>query len=97
MNIKQRLDRHDIEDIIIIGDIVRKAYNGQFGDILRAVINGRQSSLLKDNLNNLIDTVPLSSDRILGRLEAMSILIDDLELMIHESEQLKEPIEEEGE
>lgn len=90
MNIKDRLVRQNIEDKIEIGDIVRRVYNGKFGEVLRAYINGIITRELTDNQTNPKDRMPMTPDRILGRCEAYTNVLLDMERMINESDELQQ-------
>jgi len=91
MSIKDALVRQNNEDKILIGGIVKRVYNSQFGDILRAYIEGVKTKELLYHQDN----GHISPDRILGRCEAYTNVIQDLERMIMDSEQIQEPLEEE--
>ncbi len=91
MKIEQRLVRRSMEDIIHIGEALEKFYNGQSGAVLRAFINGRITEEAKIHYDK---TIQLSSDRILGRIEAYQMIIDDIEKAIQDKNQLTAPKEE---
>ena len=97
MNIKERLVRQSVQDKIEIGEIVRRAYNGKFGEVLRAYINGAVTKESLFNQTNIVHLQPLTSDRILGRIEAYTNVLIDLERMIQEAEELQQPIKDEEE
>lgn len=92
MNIKERLVRQSVEDKIEIGTIVRRAYDGKFGEVLRAYINGVRDKELLFNQTNPTTRPPLNADRILGRCEAYTNVIVDMERMIQEADDLRRPI-----
>lgn len=95
MKIKDALVRRNFQDKILIGDVVRKALSGRFGHIFRAYIDGMITKEIQYNKTNPNDRMPLSSDRILGRVEAYQDCLYGLEQMIQEADELKEPIREE--
>ena len=94
MKIDQRLVRRRQEDIIEIGNIIEKFYNGQGGAILRAIINGRKSEEAKIHQTELATLHPTPAERVLGRIEAYQNIIDDIEQAIEDKNRLIEPIEE---
>jgi len=94
---KDYIDGQDPGHIIDRGEIVQRSYRGKFGEILRAYINGMVTKELTYNQTNAPGTQPLSSDRILGRCEAYNNVLIDLERMIADGEEMKQPIIEEEE
>jgi len=88
MKIEHRLVRRNLDDIIEIGNILERFYNGAAGTILRAFINGRKSEECK--LHQLDPKV--SAERVLGRLEAYQNIVDDIEIAIQEKTKLTEDI-----
>ncbi len=94
MNISERLIRREEQDILEIGNIIKATYYGQFGEVLKAIVDGLITYDLTLNQRNERDVVPLSSDRLLGRLEGYQTVINKLELAIQEADSLREPIEE---
>lgn len=92
--IKEALVRQEPDDVIEIGDIVRKALNGKFGEVFRAYINGMITKELTYHQNNTSEVSPINADRILGRAEAYQNCLYGLEVMISDADELKQPIQE---
>lgn len=90
MKIEQRLVRRSMEDIIHIGEQLDRFYSGQAGVVLRAFINGHITEECRIHYDK---SQQLSADRILGRIEAFQIIIDDIERAIQEKNQLVQPEE----
>jgi len=95
MSIKDALVRQDDNDRIQIGEIVKRTMNGKFGEIFRAFINGLQTKEIEYNKTNPSDRMPLSADRLLGRIEGYHECLYGLERMIQDAEELQAPVEEE--
>ncbi len=93
MKIEQRLIRRHQEDVIEIGNILEKFYNGQAGAILRAIVNGRKSEEAKIHQTELATYHPTHAERVLGRIEAYQNIIDDIEQAIADKNRYTEPIE----
>ena len=93
MSIKEALVRQSVDDRVMIGDIVKKALNGKFGEVLRALVNGLTTECLEYNQVNPTDRMPLSAERLLGRMEAYHNIIYKLEAAISDSESLQLPEE----
>jgi len=93
---KEYIDSLDPQYVIERGEIVKRAYEDKFGEVLRSLVNGRITKGLSDHQLNPSDRMPITPDRILGRLEGYQTIIDDLELMIQEAEDLQRPLEEDS-
>jgi hypothetical protein len=87
MNIKERMARRQQEDIIEIGRVAEKFYNGNAGEFFRAIVNG----IVIENISNLQDTIT-SADRRLGRAEGANQVRDYIELAISEMKKQTDPI-----
>lgn len=85
--VEEMMLRRDQEDIIEIGQILQKFYNGQAGMIFRAMVNGR----IKQQVSQLQDTTT-NADRRLGRAEGVQMIQDDIELAIAQMESLTQPL-----
>lgn len=92
MKIEERLIRKREEDIIEIGRILERFYNGQAGIVIRSLINGLISTERVNHQYNL----DIPADRVLGRLEAYQNVIDKIELGIQEMRQLTEEAQKGG-
>lgn len=86
--VEEMMVRRSSEDVIEIGESLRKFYNGQAGTIVRAIMNG----LIKDQITAPQDNVT-SADRRLGRAEGIQLLQDQIEYAIAQMEQLTTPQE----
>lgn len=95
MNIQERLSRKNNEDVIYIGEYVEKILNSEFGEILRAYINGAITRELKYDHKSADERFMLKADRTLGRCEAYTNVLYELERMVDDAQQLKIPVEEE--
>ena len=85
MTIKERMIRRTPEDIVHIGDLVERHFQGEFGEVLEALTNGRvQEEALRERGN-------LSADRILGRIEMAARLAQDLEQFIIDRDSMIQP------
>lgn len=92
MTIKERLVRRSQEDIIEIGHILERFYSSDAGDVLRAIINGR---IARESRVHEDGRTQLDPARILGRIEAWQMLIDDIETAIQDKDSLTQPLPEE--
>ena len=90
MKIEDRMVRRNQEDIVEIGQVAEKFYNGQAGALFRAIING----LILEAISQELDTVT-SADRRLGRAEGANRVRDYIELAISDMKKLTEPQAEE--
>lgn len=84
MTFKDKLNRNSQEDQIEIGQIVEAALMGNFGDLLRCINAG----IVAENLENSRRDNTLSSDRVLGRIEALDNLTDRLDRCVDVKNQL---------
>lgn len=85
MTIKERMVRRSPEDVVYIGDLVERHFQGEFGEVLEALTNGRvQEEALRERGQ-------LSADRILGRIEMAARLAQDLEQFIIDKDSMMEP------
>jgi hypothetical protein len=89
MNIKEALVRQSKQDKVEIGTIIERAMKGKFGDIFYAVVEGLKKQELQESR---IYPAKLSSDRVLGRMEGLDMLIDSIEIAIHEKDEILAPI-----
>jgi hypothetical protein len=87
MNIKDKMVRREMQDVIEIGEILNRFYNGQAGEIFRAIVN----EIILDNVSQDSDVIT-NADRRLGRCEGAQKVRSYIELAIQEMEKLKEPI-----
>jgi hypothetical protein len=88
MQIEERLVRRDQEDIIEIGRVAEKFYNGQAGVLFRSIING----IIQDEISQEHD-VSTSADRRLGRAEGANKVRNYIEMAIQDMKRLTEPKE----
>lgn len=82
MKIEERIQRDCDEDKIEIGKIVERITTGENGTVLRLIIEGIKSI----ELARCDSKVP--ADRILGRLESLSMLQDKLDMAVGIMQQL---------
>ena len=97
MKVKDRLVRQNEEDIIEIGRIVKTAYYGKFGEVLKAIVEGLVTEILTYHQSNPNDRMPMSAERLLGRLEGYQTIINKLEESIFQAEEAQKPIREDVE
>lgn len=81
--------RGESEHIIYIGMLVENLLKSETGAIIKALTAGRTSSEILSNMSG-----KLSSDRVLGRIEAYENLWNDLEQFVLDKDRLQEPIKE---
>lgn len=91
MKIEERLVRQSPADVVEIGEVIERAYYGQFGAVLKAIIEGLMTEGLTYHTRNEKDVVPLSADRILGRLEGYQRIISEIEASIEKKNELLKP------
>lgn len=97
MSVKLALERREAQDQILIGGIIKRVHESQYGEIFRALVEGLKAKELMYNQNNVPNLIPLTADRILGRLEAYQNIVDELDLAIKVAEDLQKPEPEEEE
>jgi hypothetical protein len=85
MTFEEKLRRNDPLDQIEIGQIVDTALQGEFGILLRCIISGIVAEQLSNSRRN---PQLLSADRALGRIEALDILTDRLDVIVDIKNQL---------
>lgn len=87
MKVKDALVVQDEQSKILIGGVVKRTLNGQFGEIFRAYINGVITEEIEDSRihPDLVD-----ANRKLGRIEGYQKVLLDLETMIEQSDKLQE-------
>ena len=83
MSIEESLIRREVQDVIEIGQVLEKFYNGSAGKVFRAMVNGR----IKEQLSALDDNDTAASRR-LGRAEGIQLIQDDIEIAIEQMKQL---------
>ncbi len=84
MTFEERLRRNDIEDKIEIGNIVDNAIRGDFGYLLRAVVNG----IIDRELQSSRKDFSIPPERVLGRIESLNQLMEELDIMVDVKNQL---------
>lgn len=84
--------RGEPEHIIYVGMIVENLLKGEAGAIIKALTAGRSSSEILSNMSG-----KLSSDRVLGRIEAYENLWNDLEQFVLDKDRANEPIQKQEE
>lgn len=72
------------EDIVYIGDVAERLYNGAGGDLLRAFVNGFQAA----EINRYTHDEKTNSDLKMGRIEGMNMIIEAFERAINAKERL---------
>jgi len=75
VTLKERIARNDIEDQIYFGQLVERAFMGEFGQYFRALCESIREETLNESISKK-DARP--ADRYLGRLEGISILTEYL-------------------
>ena len=86
MDIKDRLVKAaqgEMESIVHIGNVVEKALGGDFGAILDALFEGLRTEQIRQNVNSSV-----SSDRVLGRIEMSTMIIEALEQYVLDKDNL---------
>lgn len=86
MKIEDRMIRRSQEDIIEIGQVAEKFYNGQAGALFRAIVN----AIVLEQISQEQDTIT-NADRRLGRAEGANKVRDFIELAIADMKKLTEP------
>lgn len=89
MKLLDKMIRRSQEDIIDIGQVAEKFYNGAAGELFRAIVN----EIILDNISQEIDNTT-SADRRLGRAEGANKVRDYIELAIADMKKLTEPVQE---
>ena len=79
--------RGESDHIIYIGMLVENLLKSETGAIIKALTAGRTSSEIRSNMSG-----KLSSERVLGRIEAYENLWNDLEQFVLDKDRLTEPI-----
>jgi len=72
-----RASRGEHDSIVYLGELVERILKGEFGAIIKALTAGRISRELSE-----AKQAPVSSDRILGRIEMAENLWNDLEQFV---------------
>ena len=91
--IEERMLRNSTEDKIELGNIVERATSGDFGKVLKYIINGIHDQELSDSKR----ITSINADRVLGRLESLNQLKEDLDTIIETKNSLLEDIKKEQE
>lgn len=94
MTFEEKLRRNDPQDQIEIGQIVDDALKGNFGTLLKCIIAGIVAEQLDKSRRN---PQLVSSDRALGRIEALDELTERLDTAVQIKDQLLEEKKEEAE
>jgi len=87
MKIEEKMLRRSQEDVIEIGEKLKKFYNSDAGAVIRAIIN----TIIIENISQEYDK-DISSDRRLGRCEGVNKVRDMIEMGIVEMEKLTTPL-----
>jgi hypothetical protein len=88
MKIKERLERYNEEDVVIIGNLVEKHLRGEFGELFYSTIENLSEMELQ-NSRNQVGT----SDKVLGRLEAYNTIVADFKGYVEELKKAQKPLE----
>lgn len=88
--IEECLVRGETQDIIYIGEVAERLYNGEGGFLLRALTNGQISEEAEVKQKD-----DLPADRRLGRIEAYQNMINLIEQAIEDGNSMKRPLTEE--
>ncbi len=88
MKIKDRLDRQDNEDIIIIGEAVEAFLRSDAGEIFHLMISNLQKLEMQNSRNGSI-----SAERALGRIEAYETVISDFQTFVDRKYEIQRPVE----
>jgi len=91
MKIEERLIRRSPEDILHIGMIIENVMKGDFWTILNLLSASLRIEEIERSKTGIGQ--PLSSDRVLGRIEAYQSLIDSLEAITIQMNELRKPLE----
>ena len=93
MKIEEKMIRRSQEDVIEIGQVMEKFYNGQAGSVFRAIVN----AIILENVSSETD-VHTPADRRLGRAEGANKVRDFIEMAILDMKKLTTPLpaEEDG-
>lgn len=87
MKIEDRFERRENEDMVILGDLVEKHMNGDFGRVFQLIIESLKSMEITNSRSNTG-----SSDKVLGRLEAYETVISEFAAFIQAKQELQRPI-----
>jgi hypothetical protein len=93
MTFEDKLRRNNTEDKIELGNIVDVALRGDFGYLLRAIING----IVKEELTRSKADYTIPPERVLGRIESIDYLTEQLDLMVDIKNQLEAERKEQSE
>lgn len=85
MKIEERMVRRTQEDVIEIGQVADKFYNGQAGALFRAIVN----AIVLEQISQEQDTIT-NADRRLGRAEGANKVRDYIEMAIVDMKKLTE-------
>lgn len=90
MRIEERLTRRSPDDIIFIGNLIQNAMRSDFWVVLQML----SSSLKVEEIEKSKTGIggPISSDRVLGRIEAYETLTSNLEAFVTMKEELSKPL-----
>lgn len=91
MRIEERLARRAPEDIIHIGGIIEHTMKGEFWSILKMLGVSLKVDEIERAKNGI--GVPISSERVLGRIEAHQTMLDALEAIVIQRNELQKPVE----
>lgn len=91
MDIFERFERQETEDLIIIGDKMEKFINSDIGRLIcnKMLPNLQKMELLASR------TGAANADRALGRIEAYDTILSDIETFVTKKKELQRPIERE--
>jgi len=88
MTFEERLRRNAPEDQIKIGEVVEAALSGEFGVLLKAIISG----IIAAELDKSRRDKNVSADRVLGRIESLDNLTEQLDTTVDIKRQLTEEL-----
>lgn len=84
MTINERLIRMDIEDKIYLGELVQSLLQGEGGALLIMLMNGIEEQLVLES----IAKPSISSDKVLGGIQALKKLRNNMDMFIIDKENL---------
>lgn len=82
----ERYARNDVEDRLYLGALVEEALRGEFGELLRHLVTGMTAEWLAVSEGD----TNTKADRYLGRIEALTKLLDRLAWMVEAKQRLLE-------
>jgi len=90
MRIEERLARRAPDDIVYIGGLIQNSMKSEFWKVLEMMTASLKIEEIEKSKNGL--GAQISSDRVLGRIEAYETIITNLEAIAAQKEELSKPI-----